>query len=304
MNIRFSFWVVSLLAAILVLDSCSSGKRDPMSNLREELGKLVSGYDATIGVGVITANGDTVTVNNNVRYPMMSVFKFHQAVAVADYMAEKDMSLDTEVLVTPEDLDHDTWSPLRDEHPEGNVVKTVEELFAYTLQLSDNLACDILFDRFLKPLQVEAFVMQNGIDDLSIKYTEADMFENHSLSYENWTTPYAAALFTDKFVDGKLLDESYSLKIKELLLGCTTGTNRLIKPFIQTGYSLGHKTGSGYVNDDGRIIATNDVGFVLSPEGKKEYVIAVFVKDSALDSDETENIIAEVSAVVKRHLLE
>ena len=87
------------------------------------------------------------------------------------------------------------------------------------------------------------------------------------------------------------------------MIGCTTGTNRLVKPFQNTDYKVGHKTGSGYVNDEGRIASTNDIGFVLSPEGEKAYVIAVFVKDSALPQAETEEIIAKVSAIVKKHLL-
>lgn len=304
MKNRLSLFILALFAMFFTFSGCGDSEKDPMSALRNELNGLVSKYDATVGVGVITANGDTMTVNNNVHYPMMSVFKFHQAVAVSDYMARNNIPLDTEVLVLPEDLNRDTWSPLRDEYPEGNVKKTIAELFSYTLQLSDNLACDILFDRFVSPLQVEAYTKNNGVDSISIKHTEADMFANHILSYENWTTPYDAAVFVDKFIDGDLIADPYFSLIKEQMIGCTTGTERLVKPFLQTDYMVGHKTGSGYVNDEGRIVATNDIGFVLSPDGKKEYVIAVFVKDSALQPVATENIIAEISAVVKKYLLE
>ena len=303
MNRRFFICALHLFVVVIVFVGCSHSKPSPMSDLRDELNRLVADYDATVGIGIITAQGDTMTVNNNIRYPMMSVFKFHQAVAVANYMSDRGISLDTTVLVLPDELKLDTWSPLRDKYPQGNVALTVSQLFAYTLQLSDNLACDILFDRFLAPKQVQDFVRGSGIDDISILYNEAEMFADNDLGYENWTTPYAAAMFLDKFIDGKLISQPCFSFVKDLMIGCTTGTNRLVKPFQNTDYKVGHKTGSGYVNDEGRIASTNDIGFVLSPEGEKAYVIAVFVKDSALPQAETEEIIAKVSAIVKKHLL-
>jgi len=40
---------------------------------------------AEVGVAIIADGKDTVTVENNRRYPLMSVFKLHQALAVGDY---------------------------------------------------------------------------------------------------------------------------------------------------------------------------------------------------------------------------
>lgn len=296
---RLHRWI---LAAVLV--GCGMVvSAENIDGLRDDLYAYVSKVDATIGVAVITAGGDTLTVNNEVCYPMMSVFKFHQALAVSDYLEQNGLPLSTVVKVTPEDLQLDTWSPLRTKYPEG-VELTVADLLSYTLQWSDNLGCDILFDRFIGPEAVGAFVRRQGIAQVEIRYNEADMCRNNDLSYDNWSSPYAAALLLDKFIDGEVINEPYFSLVRELMLTCTTGAGRLVVPFNGSAYRLGHKTGSGYVNAEGRLISCNDIGFVLSPDGRKQYVIAVFVRDSGLSEKDTEAVIATVSRMVKTALLE
>lgn len=301
-----------LLLGILVafslslLHSCHLASKeaecDSLSRLRCSLTSYVKQFDATIGVAVITAGGDSLTVNNAVHYPMMSVFKFHQALAVADYMQRNQLTLDSQVYVLPGDLALDTWSPLRDRYPEGNVFLSIGELMTYTLQQSDNLACDILFARYVSPSSVDSFVKSCGVDSVSILYSEAQMYKDNTFSYANWCSPYSAALLLDRFVDGGIVSEPYAGYIREQMLRCATGKLRLPAAFSGSRYRLGHKTGSGYVLDN-RLVATNDIGFVLSPDGKKCYTIAVFVKDSALPEEETEKIIGNISRIVKDALL-
>ena len=117
-----------------------------MDELRKRLHAYVDTLDATVGVAVITAEDDSLTVNNDIRYPMMSVFKFHQALALSDYMAGKHLPLETRIRIKPEDLQlKGTWSPLRDKYPNGGVELTIADLMTYTLRQSDNLACDIRY---------------------------------------------------------------------------------------------------------------------------------------------------------------
>lgn len=275
-----------------------------MDELRKQLYTYIDTLDATVGVAVITAESDTLTINNNIRYPMMSVFKFHQALAVSDYLAGKHLPLETKIEIKPEDLRlKETWSPLRDKYPNGGIELTVADLMTYTMEQSDNLACDILFDRFMSPKAVNAFIKKQGIDNVSIQYNETAMSIDHDLCYDNWSTPYSAALLVDRFIDKKIVDGPYFTFIRDLMLGCATGTNRLVQPFKDQAHQLGHKTGSGYVNNKGEIIACNDIGFVLSANGEKKYVIAVFVRESSLPENATEKIIATISGMVKTALL-
>ena len=90
-------------------------------DLQEQLRRMVADKKAQVGIAVIVDGRDTLTVNNDVRYPMMSVFKFHQALAVADACGRRGVSFDTLVYIRPDDLRPDTYSPLRDKYPEGNL---------------------------------------------------------------------------------------------------------------------------------------------------------------------------------------
>lgn len=290
-----------LLSLLLFLPYAHAQKMD---ELRKRLHAYVDTLDATVGVAVITAEDDSLTVNNDIRYPMMSVFKFHQALALSDYMAGKHLPLETRIRIKPEDLQlKGTWSPLRDKYPNGGVELTIADLMTYTLRQSDNLACDILFDRFMPPKAVDAFIKKQGIDDVSIQYNETAMSNDHDLCYDNWSTPYSTALLVDRFIDKKIVGDPYFTFIRDLMLGCATGTSRLAQPFKGQARQLGHKTGSGYVNEKGEIVACNDIGFILSANGDKRYVIAVFVRESGLPEKATEKIIATISGMVKAALL-
>lgn len=74
------------------------------SDLKAELEALAAKMPATVGIAVIIDGNETVTVNNDQRFPLMSVFKFHQALAVADSLAARGLPLETEIWVTKEDL--------------------------------------------------------------------------------------------------------------------------------------------------------------------------------------------------------
>lgn len=68
-------------------------------DLQEQLRRMVADKKAQVGIAVIVDGRDTLTVNNDVRYPMMSVFKFHQALAVADTCGRRGVSFDTLVYI-------------------------------------------------------------------------------------------------------------------------------------------------------------------------------------------------------------
>lgn len=108
-----------------------------------------------MGVAVIFNGSELVSVNNMYRYPMMSTYKFHQALSVVDYLHKHDKNLATEILVKKSDLLANTHSPLRDANPNGNFQITVGDLLKYSLIESDNNACDILFKYIGGPLVTE-----------------------------------------------------------------------------------------------------------------------------------------------------
>ena len=79
------------------------------------------------------------------------------------------------------------------------------------------------------------------------------------------------------------------------MMKCSTGAKRLSAGFPKGQVRFGHKTGTSGRGDNGKYISVNDIGFVFLPENRR-YIVAVFVKDSNEEIDDTEEIIAKVLA--------
>lgn len=275
--------------------------RAQQDDLRQAIIEYVSGKPAQIGVALIVEGRDTVCVNDSCRYPLMSVFKLHQAMAVAHRLRASGRSLDTLLWIGRDDLRPDTYSPLRDEYPEGNIQLSVSELLAYTLQQSDNNACDILFDRIYGVGETERYIRSLGIAPLSIVADEAEMHAFLGRCYENWSTPLAVARLVEMLFVCPSFDQREEAYVRKMLVECRTGGDRLAAPLQGTGASVGHKTGTGDRNDRGEWIGVNDAGFVRLPDGR-HYTLVVLVKDSRATMEETCRYIAEISAMVYRAL--
>lgn len=290
-----------VFGGLLVCLALCCGQCVAKETLHQDIARIIEGKRARVGVAVIIDGKDTVTVNNEERYPMMSVFKFHQALAVADFVDRNDIPLSARLSVAAGQLRPDTYSPLRDRYPDGGVSLPLSELLTYTLQLSDNNACDILFD-YIGGVQVaDNYIRSLGIDDFAISATEADMHRDPDLCDANWTTPLSAACLLETFLTRPLFNDTLRKFVENTMVTCRTGGNRLAKPLEDTDAVIGHKTGTGDRNPEGALVGTNDIGFVFLPDGRR-YVVAVFVKDSEETSETTERIIADVSSVVYQYV--
>lgn len=271
------------------------------SPLETQLKKAIEGKKAEIGIAVIIDGQDTITVNNDIHYPMMSVFKFHQALALADYMHHQKQPLKTRLLIKKSDLKPDIYSPLRETYPQGGIEMSIADLLKYTLQQSDNNACDILFNYQGGPDAVNKYLHSLGIRECAVIHTENDMHENLEFCYQNWTTPLAAAKLLEIFRNENLFDKEYKNFIYQTMVECQIGQDRLIAPLLDKKVTMGHKTGTGDRNAKGQQIGCNDIGFILLPDGHA-YSIAVFVKDSEADNRENSEIIAEISRIVYEYV--
>lgn len=291
----------SRLFLLLALVLSAAAPASAEGNLKTQLQKIIAGADARVGVAVI-ADGDTLTVNGSPDYPLMSVMKLHQAVAVARILEERGLPLTTTVHIYVQDLKAGTWSPLRDARPGGGFDMSVAELLRYTLQQSDNNACDILFDRFAAPEHVDSIIRSMGFRDFRIAATEDEMHRDLKKCRENVSSPLSAADLMDRLASGTLpLGKEYADFIRSTLLECRTGLNRLPLPLEGSGALIGHKTGTSDREADGRWTGINDVGFVLLPDGRS-YTLAVFISDSALGMEENEKLIADISGAVYSEL--
>lgn len=236
-------YLAFMIACIVFISSKCVNAMDFMP-LKKTLKEFIRGKKAEIGIAVIYDGADVLTLNNDARYPLMSVFKLHQAIAILAKLEQDGISLSNTIHIDKKDLLPATYSPLRDKHPEGNLELSILDLLSYSLQLSDNNACDILFDRFISPKGTDKIIRSFGIEDFSISQTEGDMHRNLDNCYRNWSTPLGVAELIEKTLAGKTLSPLHTKLLKRMLTGCKTGIDRLPKT-LPRNTVIGHKTGTG-----------------------------------------------------------
>lgn len=267
------------------------------SLLHSQLMDFVADKDAEIGITVITDNADTISVNGSQSFPMLSVYKFPVALAVAEYCRQNKIQLSDSIKIAADEIKTDTYSPMREKYGKRDLSLPIAELLAYSLQQSDNNACDILFRLVGGPKTVGEFISKAGFGDMKILNTEDEMHRDIEKCYENSSTPLAMSQLLAYYRDElRNVAPEYSF-IGQLLETCETGTDRLASPLSLPDDIIGHKTGTGDRNKEGHIIGINDVGYINLANGTK-YIISVFVKDSTYDADVTASLIAQISEIV------
>lgn len=270
--------------------------------LKYDLNKLASLSNAEVGIAVIINSKDTIVINNKIEYPLMSVFKFHQSLAVAHTLEKQHISLDTLLHISRSELREDTYSPLHDKHPNGNLSISIKELLEYTLLLSDNNACDILFHRILDTKRTKAYIQTVTSAPFDIIATEEDMHRDMQCCYKNWSSPLAAVQLLEALLYHKAVGEAYQSFITNTMVQCKTGENRISACNYPKGTIIGHKTGTSDKNTHGEIIGVNDIGFIILPDGQ-HYSLAIFIKDSNETLNKSEQIISTASQLVYTHII-
>lgn len=289
--------------AVILLTACrlSTGvSSDYKAELKKELTAIADSAKGDVGIALIY-DGDTLTVNNDAIYPMMSVFKLHQAVALCRMFEENGTSLDSVMTLRRSELDPDTWSPMLKDHSDEEISLPMRRLLEYTLIESDNNASNEMFVRLMPPAacdSVIAGIIPRG--SFEIRFNEAEMQADHSQAYSNRTSPLGAAILIDRVFTDTLVGKDYQDFIKSALMRCQTGPDKISAALSEReGITIGHKTGSGYRDDNDRLAASNDVAFITLPDGR-HYSLAVFVKDFDGTDAEAAATIARISeAVIK-----
>lgn len=268
-----------------------------LSTLRSKIEAITQDKKAKIGVSILDIiKGDTFTLNNSHHFPMQSVFKFHLALAVLNQIDQGKMTLNQPIFVKKTDLLPDLWSPMREKYPAGNVTIPLREILQFTVSQSDNSGCDLLFKLIGGPEKTNQYIHSLGIKEVSIKNPEAEIQADWSIQYKNWTTPSAATKLLEMFYKKNILSKNNYDFLWKTMAETTTGINK-IKGKLPKEAIVAHKTGYSGANKEGIVGATNDIGIVILPNGKK-FAIALFVSDSMENEKTNDGIMADVAKVV------
>lgn len=266
------------------------------SSLDTQINSIIKNKKATVGISVLGfENGFTYNKNADKKLPMQSVFKFHIAAAVLDYVEKGKLSLDQKVTLNQSNLHENTWSPLREKYPNGAIVP-LSEIIEYTVAKSDNNGCDILLKLLGGTQVVQKFMNAKGVKNFQIKYNEEAMHKDWNAQYENSTTMNSAVDVLKKFYDGKLLSKKSTDYLMKVMLSTSTGTNKLIEQ-LPKDTPVARKTGSSGKNNAGLTGAENEIAIVTLPNGK-HYAIAVFVSNSTETAEVNCRMISDISKTV------
>ena len=233
---------------------------EKQSTVGQKIRQAIQGKNATVGVA-FSIDGQLFTFNDEHRYPLMSVFKLHVAIAALQKMENECIALDSLRFIESSQIHKDTYSPLRELYPERNFYLSYADLMRYAVSQSDNNACDILIDYLGGIDIVKDRIDKLGITNYNLTETEETMHSRISNCYNNWSTPSSTLQLLEKLYNEPILNETHTEFLKNILIETSTGKDK-IKAGLPDNIVLGHKTGSSDRLDDGTKIGDNDTGVI------------------------------------------
>lgn len=267
-----------------------------IKQLKRDIENVIADKDATVGVAIETDECELLTLNRNTRFPLMSVFKFHIALAVLDKLDKNGTPLDSLIFIEKSRLSHSTYSPIVKKFPNQDLTLSIGELIRYSVSHSDNNACDLLIEYMGGISKVEEYITGLGVRGFRLSVNERIMHDDIMKQYANWSTPRSVISLMKIFLHKSLFSKQYEDFLIRAMNDTSTGKNKL-KAMLPPETVVAHKTGSSNRTDKGIQIAENDIAFIYLPHGER-YYISVFVKDSRETDDLNVGIIARISKVV------
>ena len=282
-------------AALLILAACQTPvtQSSADSKLRQQIAEIAATIDGQVGVSIRNLDTrDTLTFNDSAHYVMHSVFKFPIAMTILHQVDEGKLQLEQKIYIDKKWMVPDTWSPLRDSFPAGNMDVTLSKLLGLMVSQSDNIACDVLIDLAGGEGAINEYIHSLGVKDIDIVASEAKMASSWDVQFTNWSTPTAYIELLEILNKGTALSKPTNAFLWKVMTETTTGPNRL-KGQLPKDVVVAHKTGTSG-SKDGVYPATNDAGIIFLPNGQK-LAIVVFVSMSKAAEAAREAVIAKIA---------
>jgi beta-lactamase class A len=226
--------------------------------------------------------------------PMQSTFKFPLALAVLHQVELGKLQLDQPIRFLKSDR-FAAFSPLQDEFPEADVDLPLRKIIKLTVETSDNIAADIQLRLIGGPDILQQYLDSLSLSAIHQQDSERTMHGDEKLQYRDTAEPAAMVALLRLFADHSPLNPEDTALLDGWILEATSGPNR-IKGLLPAGTPVAHKTGSSGV-EWGMIPATNDVGLITLPDGRR-LALAVFVIDAHAKQESCEHVIAAIAKAV------
>jgi beta-lactamase class A len=277
------------IALFLMLALATGSAQD---SLRQQVKAIASEAQGTVSASCGLA-GEPLNCDLNAHGhpPMQSVFKLPLGITILHQVEQGRFTLDQPIRFKPSDriLPH-AYSPLEDKYPEGDVDVPLRELLRLSVSLSDNVAADILLRIAGGPAVVNRYIASLGVRGFHLVDNENALHHKRDLQYRNWFEPAGAIQLLRVVGENSPLNAADTKFLSEIMTAPAERTR--LGAELPAGTPVAHKTGSSDV-DNGLAHATNDIGLVTLPDGRK-LAVAVFVTDSRADEATRMRIIAEI----------
>jgi beta-lactamase class A len=152
------------------------------------------------------------------------------------------------------------------------------------------VAADILLRVVGGPKVVNDYIASLGVVGFHLLDGEHTLHREMQAQYRNWFEPAGAVQLLRRISDRSPLTAEHTGLLMEWMQA-TTKTKRL-QGDLPEGTRVAHKSGTSDV-DNGLAHATNDIGLITLPDGRR-LAIAVFVTDSTADDATREKVIARI----------
>ncbi|MDN3580662.1 class A beta-lactamase, subclass A2 [Mucilaginibacter flavus] len=263
------------------------------NDLRVKIAEIAKESKGIVGVSILNLDTrDTLTYNGHLHLPMQSVMKYPIAITVLHEVDKGRFKLDQLIHVDKSDY-WDTYSPLKDEHPNANFEVSIKKLLSYMVSQSDNVACDVLVKTLGGMDKVDTYIHSIGVQNVTFKATEFQMAQAWDVQYTNWAEVAGLTNLLDITFKANFLSPASHAYLWQIMKETSTGPKQ-IKGLLPAGTVVYHKTGRSGTNEQGITAATNDIGIITLPNGK-HLAIAVFVSDTPVDMPARESIIARIA---------
>ncbi len=301
---------------------------DPgLAHLAAEVARLAEQAEGRVGVAAYhLGTGRGITLNGDERFPMASTYKVPIAVQILSMVDRGELGLHDLVEIEQSDM-YTTSGTISDLLDDPGLQVSVHNLLELMLQISDNIATDVLMRTAGGSQAVTARIREAGIEAIRVDRPTwaiianwlgaAEVSEVNKIDPEDYevvlratrtdaslaannanfnsdprdtATPAAMSMLLQQIWNREILSEESSTLLVDIMYRCRTGEGRL-KGVLPSGTRVAHKTGTiGQT--------TNDVGIIDLPDGAGHVVAVVYVKESDVDVAAREAVIAQIARAI------
>jgi beta-lactamase class A len=281
--------IASVAAAVLVSPASLIGA--PSRSLTAKLADIQTRSKGRLGVAILdTASGRTTGLRIDERFPMCSTFKLLAVALVLHRLDHGEETFDRRVPLSASDLL--PYAPTAEKRVSAGYM-TVADLCEAAVTVSDNAAANLLLASFGGPAALTAFLRSIGDPSTRLDRNEPSLNESTPGDPRDTTTPGVIVQTLNLILLGNVLTPASRTRLCDWMIACTTGLAKLRVGF-PAGTTIGDKTGSGSHGSN------NDIAVIWRP-GRKPLLIASYLTESPLSTDEENAIHAEVGRVIALH---